>query len=341
MNIKRIAELAGVSVATVSRVVNHPERVREETREHVLSIMQKYNYTPNWFAQSLNLESSKTIALLIPGIETNFFQQIISGVETVAGNKAYAVLFGQTNNQAVREAEFVDMMVHRKVDGIIQVNSRLNGEETPALQTLELPRVHIGKNRIYTGDTLCYIDIEEGARRMTQHLIELGHNTVIALFDEIQGDNSEQINAGCHRAIREAGHYVAFSSAQADNSVRGGYLAVQRLIQSNRLPEALITASDLQAVGAMKAARDAHIRIPRDMALTSLTDSAVCSVLSPALTALELPSKKLGMAAARMLIDQIEGTMHYVDMPHDLILQPKLKIRESCGNTQDIYEWFD
>ena len=94
MNIKRIAELAGVSVATVSRVVNHPERVRDETREHVLSVMQQYNFTPNWFARSLNLESSNTIALLIPGIETDFFQQIISGVETVAGNKSIPVRDG-------------------------------------------------------------------------------------------------------------------------------------------------------------------------------------------------------------------------------------------------------
>jgi LacI family transcriptional regulator len=341
MNIKRIAELAGVSVATVSRVINHPERVRDETREHVLSVMQKYNFTPNWFARSLNLESSKTIALLIPSIETNYFQQIISGVETVAGNKAYAVLFGQTSNDSGREAEFVDMMIHRKVDGMIQVYSQLNAEETPALQNLELPRVHIGKNRICPNDTLCYIDIEEGARRMTRHLIELGHNDIMALFDEMNGDTSEQINSGCYRALRDAGQGITFSAEQAESNVRGGYLAVQRLIQSRRLPKALVTASDLQAIGAMKAARDANIKIPDDMALASLTDSAVCSVLSPVLTALELPSKKLGMAAARMLIDQIEDTLPYVDMPHNLILQPKLKIRESCGNTQDFYEWFD
>ncbi len=341
MNIKRIAELAGVSVATVSRVVNHPERVRDKTREHVLSVMEEYNFTPNWFARSLNLESSKTIALLIPSIETNYFQQIISGVETVAGNKAYAVLFGQTSNDPGREAEFVEMMVNRKVDGMIQVNSRLNGKETIASQNVELPRVHIGKNRIRANDTLCYVDIEEGARRMTQHLIELGHNTIMALFDEMNEDASEQINIGIHRALRDANHPISFSSVQAESSVRGGYLTIQRLIQNKHFPEAIVTASDLQAIGAMKAARDANINIPDDMALASLTDSAVCSVLSPALTALELPSKKLGMAAARMLIDQIEDTLPYVDMPHDLILQPKLKIRESCGNTQDIYEWFD
>lgn len=341
MNIKRIAELAGVSVATVSRVVNHPERVRDKTREHVLSVMEEYNYTPNWFARSLNLESSNTIALLIPSIETDYFQQIISGVETVAGNKAYAVLFGQTSNDPGHEKEFVDMMLHRKVDGIIQVNSRLYDEEASASQNLELPRVHIGKIHVHSNDTLCYVDIEEGARRMVQHLIELGHYTIMALFDEMNGDASEQINAGIHCALRDVKQPVVFSSVQTESSVRGGYLTVQRLIQSKSLPDALITASDLQAIGAMKAARDASINIPDDMALTSLTDSAVCSVLSPALTALELPSKKLGMSAARILIDLIEGTAPYANMPHDLILQPKLKIRESCGNTQDFYEWFD
>ncbi|NLA81769.1 MAG: substrate-binding domain-containing protein, partial [Clostridiaceae bacterium] len=106
-------------------------------------------------------------------------------------------------------------------------------------------------------------------------------------------------------------------------------------------PHVLVTSSDLQDIGALKAARDAGLRIPQDMALASFIDSPVCSVVSPALTCLEMPAVKLGMAAARLLFDRIEDEDHDSEISQELILQPKLKIRESCGNKTGIFELFD
>ncbi len=105
MNIKEIAKAAGVSVATISRVLNHPEQVLPETREHVLSVMKACNYTPNWFARGLNLGRTNTIALLVPNVELQQFQQLISGVETVTRNKQYAVIFCHTGNDPALELE--------------------------------------------------------------------------------------------------------------------------------------------------------------------------------------------------------------------------------------------
>ena len=147
MNIRRIAELAGVSVATVSRVFNHPERVLPETRERVLAVTEKYNFTPNWFARGLTLGSTKTIALLIQSIDSFLSQNIISGVETVANNKGYVVIFCQTRGDRETEFNFLKMMKTRKADGIIQVGSRLTPESMPEVLELGMPRVHIGKNR--------------------------------------------------------------------------------------------------------------------------------------------------------------------------------------------------
>ena len=109
MNIRKVAEMAGVSVATISRVLNHPEQVLPETRDHVLAVMKEQNYTPNWFARGLNLGITKTIALLVPEIESETQQRIISGIETVARNKGYAVFFCNTHGDAQIEDESLRM----------------------------------------------------------------------------------------------------------------------------------------------------------------------------------------------------------------------------------------
>ena len=130
-----------------------------------------------------------------------------------------------------------------------------------------------------------------------------------------------------------------YEDRAAEDTARGGYLAMQKLLQNHTIPPALITASDDQAAGVMKAVLDEHISIPENMALACLTDSATCSILDPPVTALETPSRRLGMVAARMLFDSIEGSDELYG-PQEIILQPKLKIRRSCGNTKPIYELF-
>jgi LacI family transcriptional regulator len=113
------------------------------------------------------------------------------------------------------------------------------------------------------------------------------------------------------------------------------------MIQRGELPRALITAGDGQALGVMKAAQDLGVSVPGQLALASMTDSPMCALISPPLTAMELPANKLGMAAARLLFDSIENKDLELGVPQEMILQPKLKIRKSCGNTKYIYELFD
>lgn len=341
MNIRKIAELAGVSVATVSRVFNHPERVSPETRDRVLAITEKYDFTPNWFAQNLTLGSTKTIALLIPGIESDLYRKIISGVETVARNKGFVVVFCQTRSDAEEELNFIKMMKTRKVDGIIQVRSVLTPTMATELETLEIPRVHIGKNRECGCDMICYLDYEEVIYRLLHHLSDLGHQSIVLLYDERENDIVPEFEASLYRITNELEQPISFTAVAGEDSTQGGYLAVQKLIQKNNLPDFLVTSGDLQAIGALKAARDFNIRIPGDLALASLNDSPFCSVVSPAITCTEMPATKLGMASARLLFDRIEDEDHDLGVVQEMILQPKLKIRESCGNKTSIFELFD
>lgn len=341
MNIRKVAEIAGVSVATISRVLNHPEQVLPETRDRVLAVMKEQNYTPNWFARGLNLGTNKTIALLVPEIESETQQRIISGIETVARNKEYAVFFCNTHGNAQIEEESLQMCENRQVDGIALVSSNLGRDRV--LQTREsgIPCVYVGKNRVSGCDTLCYIDFEEGAYRLTRHLLSFGYYSIGLVRNLAERNMSAQMEAGFASALREHQITVETKLYACEASVLNGYLFAQQLIQQKLLPQALITAGDGQALGIMKAAQDANIIVPQKLALASMTDSPVCGLVNPPITALELPASKLGMAAGRLLFDSIENKELELGVPQEMVLQPKLKIRRSCGNEKYIYELFD
>lgn len=341
INIKKIAELAGVSVATVSRVFNHPEKVLPETREHVLNITDKYDFTPSWIARGLAKGTTKTIALLIPAIVSDLNQNIISGVEVVAGNKGYAVIFGQTHGEWERESNFLKLMKDRKVDGIILVGTILSSDSQVETVSMGIPCVHIGQKKNCDCTIHCYFDFVDAAHRLLSHLTELGHQSISLVYDKKQSDIWEAFQTALPLVKSKFDKEISMSFYEFEASTQGGYLAVQRIIKQNILPDALITGNDLQAIGALKAARDANLKVPEDLALASFNDSPVCSCVYPALTSVEMPAARLGMTAARMLFDCIENNEPDLDFSQELILKPRLKVRESCGNKTAIFELFD
>ncbi len=341
MNIRKVAQQAGVSVATISRVLNHPEQVLPETREHVLAIMKKLDYTPNWFARGLNLGTTNTIALLIPSLETKLYQKIITGIETVARNKHYAVFFCNTYGDAQVEYDCLKMMGTRRVDGVVLVSSQLGGNRPLPLSELGIPCVHVGKKHVEGCETMCYIDYEEAACRLSTHLLGFGYETIDLLLCPLQTLENQQIEAGLQRAQRMMGRSIRYHIRHVENDLQAAYTAAHKMILQNDMPRAVITSSAEQALGVLKAAQDASIPIPQQLALSSMTDTPVCAIVSPPITAIEHPAAKLGMSAARLLFDSIENKDLELGVPQEMILQPKLKIRKSCGNTKYIYELFD
>lgn len=336
MNIKEVAKAAGVSVATISRVLNHPERVQTETKNHVLGVMQKMGYKPSWIARSLSVKKTGTIALLIPNIEDRRFVDIITGIETVAQKKDYTVLLCNTHADAQQEIKYLNMVLKRQVDGIVLVSSQLASDEIAPLLEKRFPWIHIGSKAPESCQNLCFINYEKGAYQMTAHLIKLGYQEISLLLDEAPLAEMEIITEGYLRALKDNGLDSRREIFRGEDSIQGGYLAAQKLLQSGSPPRALITSSDEQAFGVAKAAEEEHVRIPDQMALACLKDSQLCSIFSPPITALELPSHRVGLVAARMLFDCIEYEAD-LEVPQEIILQPKLKVRRSCGNTSPIY----
>jgi LacI family transcriptional regulator len=341
MNIKEIAKEAGVSVATISRVMNHPEQVLPETCARVLAVMKKHNYIPNLFARGLNLGETKTIALLVPNIESAIYQMVISGIETVALSKEHSVLLCNTRCDALTERGYIEMVVSRQVDGIILVASLLEEKHTEVLIEKDIPCVHIGKKVLKGCHDRCYINYADDANKMTSYLVSHGYETIDLLLEEKKNEVQEQIGKGYKAAISEALGYVHGNIHFAENSVQGGYIQCEKLIEEKLLPRALLTSNDYQALGVMKAAQVHEIKVPEELAIASMTDSQICPIVQPPLTCMDIPAKRLGMLAARMLFDIIEDKNISPHIPQEVILQSTLKIRRSCGNTKNIYELFE
>lgn len=340
MTIREIAKEAGVSVATISRVLNHPEVVQADTRDRVLEIMRRHNYTPNWFARGLNFGKTRTIALFVPDIESEKYQMVMSGAETVALNKGYSLFICGTRHDAKIEGDYLDMVLQRKVDGIILAGPKLSEKRYEQLAGNCVPLVLVGVQQGNLGYDSCCVNYKDGVHNLATHLIRMGYRSIDLLLNDMLPEESAMIYEGFSQAVAELGESVESRRFEVDLGLQGGYFFAQRMIQSGHLPRAVITYNDQQAFGIIKSAQASGIKIPDDLALAALSDSTAASLVSPALTTLELPNKKLGMVAARMLIDRIEGTFSE-EAGQEIILQPRLKIRHSCGNTKFIYEIFE
>lgn len=341
MNIKQIAKAAGVSVATVSRVLNHPENVAPKTREKIQRIIEEAEYKPNWFAQGLNFNRTKTIGLIIPHILNFMYMEIAKGVEDVAFQKGYTTFMCNVEKNHKIERNYIEQLLLRRVDGIISMFSSLEMESLKAVEQKDVPMVFIGENKEVKGFNTVKVDCKLGASDMVRTLVENGHKSIGILY----GDDPEQESLDMLEGYRETLKKNGFSINEeyvrrVENTIEGGYLGVKKIINSCKPPEALFATSDEIAYGAMDAIKDMGLRVPDDIAVAGFGNSRMSNLVEPKLTTVELPFHKMGIYGARLLFDLIEGEEKTAKGTKDITLQTKLRIRKSCGHTERIGEMF-
>lgn len=173
-NIRKISELAGVSVATVSRVLNHPETVSEDTRNRILMVMEELNYVPNSIARSLSTNRTSTIGLIIPNILNPLYPSIAKGVEDVFYKKGYNILLSNTEYDASREKDCIEMLLSKKVDGLIICSSILEIADFDIIIKQKVPFVLLGEYMEDSDINIVYTDYQLGAYMATTHLIKAG-----------------------------------------------------------------------------------------------------------------------------------------------------------------------
>ncbi len=339
MNIREIAKIANVSIATVSRVINTPEVVLPETRERVLDVMRENNYNPMNFARSAINERVKTIQLLVPDSGVYLSQRLLAGIESITARKEYLVQLCNTRNDDDLIKRIIISAIEQKVSGLVFAGESISAEYIQMINDNLIPFVFIGKNETIKSINSCYINFEDGAYKMASHLLELEHSNIVLLCDMENNYLENFMKSGIAKAYSEAAKESnALPVIRAENSLKGGYDAATEII--SKKPDAVFASGDELAVGLIEGLKEKNILIPKDIAVTGFSDSPVSNYMFPKLTTVEQPTYKLGILAARILFDLIDDGFNEA-VTQEIVLLPKLKIRNSCGNKKSINTLFE
>ncbi|OGO27681.1 MAG: hypothetical protein A2Z16_05425 [Chloroflexi bacterium RBG_16_54_18] len=330
ITIKDIAKKAGVSVATVSYVINESRRVSPDVTAKVLEAIDNLGYSPNAIARSLRRKYTKTIGLIVPDNSNPFYAEIAKGVEDAGFEVGYSVLLCNSNDMTTRELVYVDMLRSKRVDGVVFSSTKTTIEDQiRPLIKLGIPAVVFYRNaRDLDVDTLRIDNIKVGLQA-TNYLIELGH-TRIACIKPLSSVSPSALRVEGYRAALEA-HRLPWNEelvVQGDNRITGGEGAAKQLLGSGADFSAIFACNDVMAIGAMSALRDACLNVPQDVSVIGVDDIILASYSAPPLTTISQPKYEAGRQAVTYLIERIEGK--YDRGPRDVILKTELVVRDSC-----------
>ncbi len=328
-----VAKLSGVSRSTVSRVINDDPSVSAATRERVKGIVRQLNFKPNAAARGLASGRTRVLGVLLPqGVVALFsdpyFPILIQGMAMASSASDYAMMLWLA--QPANERGTIHQMLRGGLsDGLIVSSVLLDDPIVPALVASGTPFLVVGRHPGYPEINYVDCDNHQGADEAVSHLLRLGRRrvaTVTGPLNTIAGlDRRAGYLAACHR--RGLVPNPAWL-AEADYTEAGGYLATQRLLPFN--PDGIFAASDVMAVGALRALRDAGRRVPEDVAVVGFDDLPFAARTEPPLTTIRQSIQGLGQLAANTLIAMIEES---TTQPRRITMRTELVIRTSCGSS--------
>ena len=326
-----VAAQAGVSIKTVSNVVNDWPYVTDETRQRVLRAIESVGYRPNQMARSLVTGKTKAIGVVVPDISNPFFGAAIRGCEDVLFGPGYSMFLCNTNEDVDRERYYLDQLLSRGVDALILWGTRLCCRDLEALVGTEAALVTVELGEEPTGPNHICINVDNlrGARLATEHLIASGHRRIAHLAGPPGRVTTGLRRQGYEQALQSAGlpAPARWVVQPEQPSIRGGFHAALPLLQAEK-PEAIFCFNDLLAFGAVLAARHLGLAVPDDLALVGFDDIDMASMIDPPLTTVRIPQYRLGKLVGEVVLDRL----HRGESARKLILYPvELQIRGSSG----------
>lgn len=333
LTLEDIAKQAGVSRSTVSRVVNDYPNVSEEVRTRVLDVIQIAGYHPNAAARTLASQHSWTIGLILPlsisfFFTDPFYPHLTKGIAQACNQYDYTLALFLVDTKEDEKKIFPRVARHGFLDGVL-VQSGQHGDQLIIghLIDAKIPLVVIG--RPFRSDNVSYIDIDNinASYNAVSHLIRLGFKRIGTITGPINSTVGIDRKAGFMKAMTERNVNIDEKLiAEGDFTEGGGYYSMKQLLPAK--PDAIFAASDTMAIGAMRAAREAGLRIPDDIAFIGFDDLPIATFSDIKLTTVRQPVLQLGSKAVEILIDMIENG---INPPRHIILDTEVVIRESCG----------
>lgn len=326
LTISQIAELAGVSKTTVSRVLNNKDDIKEETRKHVRDIIREYHYRPNSAARSINSRTTKTIGLVIPYeadfvLSNPFYYDAIRGIAVEADNKGYHILLMYSP-----KGSYLKTVLEKRIDGVLLIS--LGSQHIDLLTELiktDIPIVSLSKVPYEANILTISTNDYRGAELATEHLINLGHRK-IAFINGPRSLISNQERLKAYETVL-ARHGIAYRSelvTEREVSVENGFRAMDTFLKTEN-PSAVFASGDIMAIGAIDAIRRTGRRVPEDISVVGYDNIPMSGYLSPSLTTIDQFGYKKGRLAAHALIARLEGD-ETIDLQH---IEPELIVRSS------------
>jgi DNA-binding LacI/PurR family transcriptional regulator len=327
--IKRVAEHAGVSIATVSRAFASPQAVSDELRARVHEAARLLNYRPSRAARTLRVGTSQAIGVVIPDLQNPFFTDVVRGIDGVLQAAGYTLLLSNADEDAARERDVLETFRAEGVAGIIFVP--INAARDTYRQLLAPPVRTVAVDRLPLSlrVDLVTVDNVEGTRNGVAHLIAMGHREVALLSGPSKHSTAMEREQGYQLALRAAGLPMRPELVyRGDFRESGGYDGIKVLMALPHRPTAVFVANNLMTLGALRALHEIGLRIPDEVALVGFDDMPWATSLNPPLTAVSQPAQEIGSSAAELLLDRIARPDQAI---RHLILETKLVVRASCG----------
>jgi LacI family transcriptional regulator len=325
-----IARALGVSKMTVSRAINNHPEISPETRARILDAAQRMNYRPNQFARALTTNRSYLLGVVVPDLMHSYFAEICRGIETVAKPLGYQNLICSTDEDTANEESEVEALLPR-TDGLILASSA-SSSETKFYRRLVRERAKLVLiDRQLEGikcPTVTTDDVKVG-ELATEHLLNLGHRRVGHLKGTVASTASLRFEGYQKALAKSRTPFDAELVRECGFTESDGYRATRQWLSSGDLPSAIFAANDPAAIGAMSAITEASLRIPEDIAIVGGGNIHYGDMLSVPLTTIAWSTSEMGQAAARLLIDLVEGKRGTKEQ--HIIVEPELVIRASCG----------
>lgn len=302
LNMRIVAQHAGVSSATVSRVINGSGPVREETAKHVRRILEDLNFIPNPIATTLKYGRSNTYGVIIPDLMNPFFPEFLFNFEDVMVESDYELLIASTQSIEAKLINSVRRMLMRQVDGVVLMASELETRAIEPLLDHKIPIVTVDRRRVQEGIGDVAIDFENGYQQAVEHLYKLGHRR-IGFLGGLEGIRTSEIRLKAfQKALQGPGlTYDPKFTRTGNYRVNGGDAAMNSLLDQPNRPTAMITANDLTAFGALRALHGRGVNLPDEMSIIGFDGIQLSNAVYPALTTIEVAPQELARACARAL----------------------------------------
>ena len=331
ITIREVAKAAGASVSTISAALNNSDYVSSEMRNRIEAAIKRLKYRPNDLARGLRLQKTHSVAIVVPDLSNNFYVDVVRGAKDYSASASYTMLIGDSRENWKEERDYLDSFHRRRVDGVVRIpavdalarNTKpilgnipiVYADRYPALRDLSVGRVGI--------------DNVLAAGHATRYLLSLGHRSIGIISGETSSGTSDDRLKGFLQAMRNAKIRSDRSMIHAGhNDMESGHEHAMQLLKRSPRPTAIFCTNNMMALGAFAAIQEFGLACPQEISLLGFDDFYWSTLLRPTLTVVRQPAREVGMIAARMLIDHVEGRPATAT---PVLLATQLIVRDSCS----------